>query len=433
MAQLTDDCFAFGDALMRFDEALELLARRIDPAVGVETVPLRAADRRVLAEDVTAERDVPPHDNAAVDGYAVRHGDLDASGETRLPLAGRAAAGHPLGGPAAPGHAVRVFTGAAMPEGLDTIFMQEDCREESADDGTVRVVLPAGLAAGANRRKRGEDVAEGDVILTRGMRLRPQDVGLAASVGRRTLAVHRPLRAAVFSTGDEIRDPGEAAPPGCVYDANRYTLMALLDGLGCAVTDLGILHDDAATVRAALTEAAAAHDVIVTSGGMSVGEEDHVRAAVEALGSLHFWRLAIKPGRPIALGRIRHGATTEGAGATTPIIGLPGNPAAMMVTFLRIARPVILRLMGAADSAPHLFRVRADFDYRKKPARREWVRARLALDEGGGLVARKFPHAGAGILSSLVAADGLVELPEELTRLSPGTMVDFLPFSEVVG
>lgn len=433
MAQLTDDCFAFGGALMRFDEALELLARRVAPAVGIETVPLRAADRRVLAEDVTATRDVPPHDNAAVDGYAVRHGDLDPKGESRLPLAGRTAAGHPLDHPATPGHAVRVFTGAAMPEGLDTIFMQEDCREESAEDGAVRVVLPAGLAAGANRRKRGEDVAAGAVILTRGMRLRPQDVGLAASVGRRALAVHRPLRAAVFSTGDEIRDPGEATPPGCVYDANRYTLMALLEGLGCAVTDLGILRDDAATVRAALAKAAATHGVIVTSGGMSVGEEDHVRAAVEALGSLHFWRLAIKPGRPIALGRIRRGGAAEGEGEAVPFIGLPGNPVAMMVTFLRIARPVVLRLMGATDTTPHLFRVRADFEHRKKPARREWVRARLAIDGEGRLVARKFPHAGAGILSSLVAADGLVELPEALTRLRPGSTVDFLPFSEVVG
>lgn len=418
MAQLSDDCFAFGGDLMRIDEALALLAERVAPVADATTIGVREAAGRVLAEDVVADRDVPPHDNSAVDGYAVFFDDLDPRKETRLPVGGRVAAGHPLGRMPVRGETVRIFTGAPMPEGMDTVFMQEDVAKE---DGLVR--LPAGLGQGANRRRRGEDIEAGSVILVRGQRLRPQDIGLAASVGRCSLRVYAPIRAAVVSTGDEIRNPGDDIQPGCVYDANRFTLMALLEALGCEVTDLGIVRDEEAAVRDTLAEAAADHAIVITSGGMSTGEEDHMRAAVEALGSLFFWRLAIKPGRPIALGRI---------GERTAFVGLPGNPVAMMVTFLRVARPVILRLMGATEVEPHLFRVVAGFDHRKKKDRREWVRARLRLDGDGRLVAAKFPRDGAGILSSMVAADGLVELPEDMTRLAAGTEVDFLPFSEVV-
>jgi molybdopterin molybdotransferase len=283
------------------------------------------------------------------------------------------------------------------------------------------VRIPAGIKRGANRRFAGEDVQAGETVLTRGQLLRPQDVGLAASIGLTALPVHAPLRVALFSTGDELREPGEATPPGTVYDANRYALGALLRGLGCRVTDLGILRDDREAITAALGKAAAGHDLVLTSGGVSVGEEDHVRAAVEGQGHIHFWRLAIKPGRPVALGQI----------GTTPFLGLPGNPVAVMVTFLRFARPLILRLMGAADPAPILFRVRAGFDHKKKKDRREWVRARLSMGADGVPVADKFPRQGAGVLSSMVAADGLVELPEALTYLEKGTMVEFLPFSEV--
>jgi len=258
-------------------------------------------------------------------------------------------------------------------------------------------------------------------VLRRGQRLRPQDVGQAAAVGRRELLVSRPLRVALFSTGDELRQPGEALPDGCIYDSNRYTLMALLRGLGCAVTDLGIVGDRPEAVRAALSAAAPAHDLVVTSGGVSVGEEDHVKRAVEALGSLHFWRLAIRPGRPVALGQI----------GRVPFIGLPGNPVAVMVTAVTLLRPMILRLMGGTGLAPRRFQVRADFAYKKKKDRREWLRARLEGDGAAGWRAVKYPRDGAGILSSLVDADGLIELPEDLTRVEPGTMVDFLPFSEI--
>ena len=417
MAQLSNDCFALGaKSRMTAAEALDLLGARLEPAVGGETVGLRAAAGRILAEDLIADRAVPPHDNSAVDGYAVRFDDLSPVAESRLKLAGRAAAGHPVATPLPRRGAVRIFTGAPMPDGADTVMMQEDCREE---DGAV--IVPPGIERGANSRRAGEDVARGATVLRAGRRLRPQDLGLAASIGRTALPVRRRLRVALFSTGDEVREPGAALARGCVYDANRYALMALLDGLGCAVDDLGIVPDRYDAIHAALAAAAAGHEAIVTSGGVSAGEEDHVRAAVAALGAIHFWQLAIRPGRPIALGQV-------GAAA---FIGLPGNPAAMMVTFLRLARPALLRLAGASEITPAIFRVRSEFGYKKKSGRREWIRCRLVPGPDGFPAARKFPREGAGILTSLVESDGLVELPEELTRLEAGTMVDFLPFSEV--
>lgn len=416
MAQLSDDCFAFGGELMRADEALAILAQRIAPVASVQQVGLKAARGRILAKDIVSGRNVPPHDNAAVDGYAVHFDDLSVDGDTRLCVSGRVAAGQDLGRAVPRGEAVRVFTGAPMPDGADTCFMQEDCRVDGAF-----VVLPPGIKRGANRRKTGEDIKAGATILTAGKRLRPQDVGLAASIGITSLEVYRPLKVAIFSTGDELREPGDATPPGAVYDANRYVLDGMLQQLGCEIVDLGILRDQREAIAAALARAARDCDAIVTSGGMSTGEEDHIRAAVESLGAIHFWRLAIRPGRPVALGQVNG----------VPFVGLPGNPVAMMVTFLRFARPVLLRLNGLTDLAPHLFRVRASFDIKKKLGRREWVRARLAFGEDGVKIAVRFPRDGAGILTSLVEADGLVELPEELTSLPAGAMVDFLPFSEV--
>jgi len=420
MAQLSDDCFATGGGLMPTDAALAELEARLEAIAGTERIPLHAAAGRILAEDITAARAVPPHDNSAVDGYAVHFDDLAPGADTTLPVAGRVAAGHPLEGPATRGTAIRIFTGAPMPDGPDTVLMQEDCRTENRD-GNVLVTIPAGIKRGANRRDRGEDVAEGQVILTAGQRLRPQDVGLAASVGRDDLLVHTRLRVAVLSTGDEVFEPGADAPEGGIYDANRHALMALLGDLGCDVHDLGIVPDDRTAIEAALRDAAAGCDAIVSSAGMSVGDEDHLAASVEALGRLHFWKVAIKPGRPVAFGQI----------GDTPFIGLPGNPAAMMVTFLRLARPALLRLAGATDVAPRLYQVRAGFDYAKKERRREYVRVRLSADDDGTLVAHKHPRAGAGVLTSMVESEGLVELPEEMTQLTPGTMVSFLPFTEV--
>jgi molybdopterin molybdotransferase len=417
VAQLSDDCFAFGGELMRADVALSILAGRIVCVAGVERAGLRACRGRILAEDVVAPRDVPPHDNAAVDGYAVAFADLAEEADTRLRIAARIAAGHALDGVVEPGAAVRIFTGAPMPAGVDTVFMQEDARV--ADDGMI--VLPPGIKRGANRRRRGEDIAAGAVILRAGQRLRAQDIGLAASIGRTDLAVRRRLRVAVLSTGDELVEPGLPAPAGKVYDANRFALVALLEQFGCEVIDLGIVADRRAAVRAALLEAAGLADAVVTSGGMSTGEEDHLRAALEGIGALHFWRLAIRPGRPVALGNIGGKA----------FVGLPGNPVAMMVTCMRFARPLLLGLAGATPRPPLGFKVRSAQPLRKKHGRREWLRARLETGPDGQPVAHRFPRDGAGILTSLVESDGLLELAEETTDIEAGALVDFLPFSEL--
>lgn len=416
MTQLSDDCFAFGDPLMKTEIALDALRDRLKVIVKTEIAPLRESAGRILAEDIVADRAVPPHDNAAVDGFAVSYDDLDATGETVLPVMGRIAAGHPLGRPAQIGEAYRIFTGAPMPDGVDTVLMQEDCRLE----GDI-VMIPAGIRKGANRRFAGEDIEAGSTILLQGKQLRPQDIGLAASIGRNDLPVYGRLRVALFSTGDEVHDVGNDLPDGGIFDSNRYSIAALLENLGCVVDDLGILEDRYEPILEALKAATDDHDVIMTSAGVSTGEEDHVRAAVEALGRLNFWRLAIRPGRPIALGQL----------GKVPFIGLPGNPVAVMVTFMRFARPALLLLGGCRDIEPSFFRVPVDFSYKKKADRREWLRAMLVPGPDGALQAQKYPRDGAGILSSMVGADGLLELPEDLTRLEPGTMVDFLPFSEV--
>lgn len=416
MAQLTDDCFAHGGPLMPCDEALALLRERLVRITEDEELPLAQCLGRILTEEVIAPADVPPHHNSAVDGYAVYFDDLHPDRETRLPISGRVAAGQAFDGAPPRGTAVRIFTGAPLPEGPDTIMMQEDCREEQDT-----VILLPGIKRGANRRLAGEDVQAGTAVLSAGRQLRAPDLGQAAAVGRSHLTVSRPLRVALFSTGDELYDPGRPLPPGGIHDSNRYTLIGLLQGLGCVVEDLGILPDRREVITEALARAATEHDLIMTSGGVSTGDEDHVKQAVEAQGAVHAWRLAIKPGRPIALGQI----------GRVPFIGLPGNPAAVVVTFVTLVHPLIFLLMGAEAKAPLSFPVTLGFDYKKKEGRREWVRAFLQRDEAGRATAIKFPRDGAGILSSLVESDGLVQLPEELTRLEAGDTVDFVPFSEL--
>ncbi len=417
MAQLSDDCFAFGGALLSLDEAIALIRERVGPVAEAEEVALHEADGRVLAAAVRAGVDLPPFDNSAVDGYGVRFADLAPDGETVLPVAGRLAAGRAPEGEARPGAALRVFTGAPIPPGFDTVFMQEDVREEGG-----RVFLPAGLKPGANRRLAGEDVARGTRVLAAGRRLRPQDVALLAALGIERIAVREPLRVALFSTGDELVSPGMALGSGQLHDSNRFALAALLRRLACRITDLGILPDDRGVIMRALRAAAADHDLLLTSGGVSTGEEDHVKAAVEAAGGLAFWRVAIKPGRPVALGTV----------AGTPLVGLPGNPVAVFVTFARIARALVARLSGEdwTPSAP--FPVRADFAYRKKEGRREYVRVRLEAGPDGLPVARKHPREGAGVITSMTETDGLAELPEGTTRVAPGDMVGVLPYALLV-
>jgi len=415
MAQLSDDCFAFGGTLLGVDAALALIAARVTPVVGEEIVPLAEAAGRILAHDLLAGMDLPPHANSAVDGYAIAHADLLPDRDTVLPVGGRAAAGHPLGRAIERGEAIRIFTGAPMPEGADTVMMQEDC---TLADG--KVTLQPGIKQGANRRHAGEDVASGAMAQHAGRRLGPADLGLAAALGHDWLAVRQRLRVALVSTGDEVREPGTALPPGAIFDANRTMLAALLRGLGCTVSDLGIIADRETALTDILAKAAAENDLIVTSGGVSTGEEDHVRAAIERLGRLDFWRLAIKPGRPVALGQVKG----------VPLVGLPGNPVAAALTFAILARPLILQLAGAVELAPQTFPVAAAFAYKKRAGRREYVRATLARD-GGALTARKYPKDGAGILSSVVNADGFAIIDEAVTQLAPGTTVEFLPFTGI--
>lgn len=415
--QLSDDGFAHDGPSMTAAQALAAIARIARPVTEAESVALGRACGRILAEDIAATMDVPPHANAAVDGYAFFHADLATAGPTLLPVVGRAAAGRVLARPVRRGEAVRIFTGAPMPPGPDTVAMQEDAREQGG-----QVALPAGLRRGANRRLPGEDVRAGSVVLEAGRRLRAPDVGLAASLGLTRLPCRAPLQVALFSTGDEVREPGQPLDPGAIYDANRHAVAALLRGLGCRVSDLGILADDARTSAQAILAAARGHHVLMTSGGVSVGEEDHVRHIVARHGALHAWHLAIKPGRPLMLGRLR--------GAT--FVGLPGNPAAAMVTFLRFARPLLLRLAGARRVQPRTFAVRSAFARDKKGGRREYVRVHLEPGQDGVLEARAFAREGAGLMSSLVATDALAELPEDMTRLEQGAMIEVLPFSEAM-
>ena len=414
MTRLADDCFAADAAPLTVEAALDRIRDRLQAVTGSETVALDDALDRVLAEDVVSPIDVPPHDNAAVDGYALRWADLTLDGG-ELPVAGRVAAGHPLERSPARGAAVRIFTGAPVPAGFDTVVMQEDCRET---DGGVR--LPAGVRPGVNVRRQGEDVTRGTVTLAAGRRLGPGDLGLAASIGRTALTVREPLRVALASTGDEVTEPGEDLRPGAVFDANRHTVKALLARLGCAVTDLGILADEPCTIARALAEAAGAHDVVMTSGGVSAGEEDHVRTAVAAHGRIDAWRLSVKPGRPVALGVVGGRA----------FIGLPGNPVAAVVAFVTLARPVLLALSGAAVTSPPRYPVTAGFSHAKKPGRREFLRVRL--EPGTPPVAAKAGPDGSGILSALAAADGLIDLSESSTGLAQGETAAYLPFNEVM-
>jgi molybdopterin molybdotransferase len=417
MAQLSDDCFAFGGPMMSVDEAVALIAARVTPIRDIETIALVQADGRILARDVSAPLPLPPFTNSAVDGYAVSSRDLPQNSERMFPVVGRVQAGSSAGAPVAPGQAMRIFTGAPMPEGADTVFMQEDVRAE--DD---RIIAPAGLKPGANVRPSGEDIPAGFAALKAGQRLRPQDVALAAAFGLTQLDMVRRLRVAVFSTGNELASPGEPRAAAQLFDSNRFMLMAMLARLGCEVSDLGILRDDRVSLARALQQVAGTHDLILTTGGVSTGEEDHVKASVESIGRLVLWRMAIKPGRPVAMGII----------GGTPFIGLPGNPVASFVTFVHVVRPTILALSGARQEPLIPMPVRAAFSYRKKISRREYVRVSLRKTADGALEAVKFPREGAGLLSSLVDTDGLVELGETLTQVEPGQTVGFLSYASLV-
>jgi molybdopterin molybdotransferase len=408
--------------LLPLDEALQRLLTSASPQLATEQVPVGDADGRVLAQDVVSALHVPPQDNSAMDGYALRCGDVVQVGTT-LPVSQRIAAGT-SGLPLQTGTVARIFTGAPVPPGADAVVMQEDCTALPPSDATPdtpAVQVNTQPTPGQNIRSAGEDVALGDVVLSRGQRLGPAELGLAASIGMAELTVARRPRVALFSTGDELVMPGTVAPqdmaPGAIYNSNRYFLAALLRRMGCVVTDMGIVPDQRDATVEALRDAAQSHDVILTSGGVSVGEEDHIKPAVQALGTLDLWQIAIKPGKPFAYGRI----------ANAHFLGLPGNPVSSFVTFLVLVRPFLLQLQGMSGVAMKTVASRSDFTWARADKRREFLRVRRNAE--GGL--ELFPNQSSGVLTSAVWGDGLVDNPPG-TTIAPGDTVRFVSFMELL-
>jgi molybdopterin molybdotransferase len=397
--------------MLTMAEALAQMLAAARPVTDVEQLSTLDANGRVLAADQVSSMNVPAQDNTQMDGYAVRAVDC-ISGAAALPVSQRIPAGH-VGQPLQPGTAARIFTGALIPEGADAVVMQEQCE---LNDGVVTIRHTP--QAGEWIRRAGEDIVDGSVILALGTRLRSQELGLAASVGLAQLPVRRKLRVAVFFTGDELTMPGEPLAPGAIYNSNRFTLRALLENLGCDITDFGIVPDTLDATRAVLRDCARGHDLIITSGGVSVGEEDHIKPAVEAEGRLTMWQIAIKPGKPLAFGDVGQAA----------FVGLPGNPVSSFITFLMFVRPFILRLQGVQGPvAPRAFTMRADFDLPKADRRNEFLRARI--NAAGGL--EPFRNQSSGVLTSTVWGDGVIDNPPGQT-IATGDMVRFIPFNELM-
>lgn len=409
--------------LMSLDDALAAVLAQAVRLDAPETVDTWDADGRVLWSDAVSALQVPPLDNSAMDGYAVRRADVSQPG-VLLPVSQRIPAGH-MGEPLQAGTAARIFTGAPVPLGADAIVMQEDTEQV---DGQVRInTMPA---EGQWVRRAGEDIAKGSTILKAGTRLTPAALGLAASIGLAQLQVARRPRVALFSTGDELVMPGDVAPadmpPGSIYNSNRFFLRALLTRLGCQVNDCGIVPDNREATVQVMRDAAAANDLILSTAGVSVGEEDHVRPAVEQLGELGLWKISMKPGKPFAFGRIfREGA--DGKGASAHFMGLPGNPVSSFVTFLMLVRPFLLRLQGVQDVAPRALHATANFEIRKPDGRREFLRVRQNAE--GAL--ELFGNQSSGVLTSAVWGDGLVDNPA-MTTVSKGDTVRYIPMSELL-
>jgi molybdopterin molybdotransferase len=415
--QLLDDCFLHDRDRMRHGEAVALLKSRVAPVAGHERLPLDAALGRVLAEAAVARFPVPAHTNAAVDGYSFAAAEYDRTAGTHFRVQGRAAAGHPVETAPEVGAATRIFTGAVLPGGHDTVVMQEDV---SRDDAAGTVVIPGGLKTGANVRRAGEDVAAGSVLAGPGTVLRPQDLAALASIGLADVLCFKRLTVGLLSTGDELVVPGHALASGQVYDANAPMLRGLIASAGATAINLGIAPDNASALRALLADAAKRCDVIITTGGASRGEEDHMITALDTLGKRHLWQLAIKPGRPMAFGQI----------GDCVMLGLPGNPVAVFVCFLLYAWPMLRRLGGAPWPEPRRYMLPAAFAFpNRKTGRREFWRGTL-ITGPTGMQVEKFARDGSGLISGLRAAGGLIDIPEDVPDVRVGDHVAFIPFSE---
>ncbi len=401
------------------EEALRRLHQDTNPINGFEKVALRSALDRTLAEDVYSLIDVPSHTNSAMDGYAFNASDLPASGAATLSVIGTALAGKPFLGSVKRGECIRIMTGAPMPKGTDTVIMQEHVE---AEEGVIRI--GPGHEAGQNVRLAGEDLAKGDLVLAAGKEIYPADLGLLASIGRAEVLVKRRVRVAFFSTGDELRSVGEPLGDGDVYDSNRYTLYGMLKRLGVELIDMGVIRDEREAVKQALLEAANCADSVVTSGGVSVGTADYVKETLETIGEIRFWQIAMRPGRPLAFGRV--------GGAI--FFGLPGNPVSVMVTFYQFVEPALRHMMGQTDTQPGraTFKVRCTSRLRKRAGRTEFQRAILERDDKGELVVCKTGQQGSGILHSMSAANCFIILPRDAGTIEPGMLVEVQPFHGVV-
>lgn len=414
--KLLNDCFIHDKDRLKHEEAISILSSRITPVCDVESLELRHSVGRVLANGVISSHDIPLTNNAAVDGYAFRHEDL-GNADGKFSVSARVVAGDINIPTLPPNSAIRIFTGAVIPKGADTVAMQEDC--EVNDDSEV--IIPKTLKHGVNLRLAGEDVKANTSVATSGQVLRPQDIGAIASTGINEIQVYRNLRVGVLSTGNEIIRPGSSIKPGQIYDSNSFLINSLLDRLPVITTDLGVLPDNFDTIKDTLQRSESKLDVIISSGGASRGDEDHLNSAIDALGSRHLWQLAIKPGRPMSFGHINNCA----------ILALPGNPVAVMVCFLLYVFPTLLRLAGAPWFSPNRYPLPASFKIEnKKSDRREFLRGKLIQDQNGLLSVEKFPRDGSGLISGLCASDGLIELTENTTTVKLGDIVTFIPYSE---